>query len=165
VEANATRRRRKYDMKPLFEGKMKPILILPPDSMSTDDIELLNANGICTVVAKDPAAVKFLDPIPSAAERTKTESAAIELGRKIMSKDFWTSAGTRDMICGAYVDLLVKGTSLDPRPSQKEREQEIFDIAKADELRRLAREEAKAQRAEAKLKSDAAKKAKESGKA
>lgn len=140
------------------DGRMKPILILPPDSMTAGDIQLLNNNGICTVVAKNPAAVKFLDPIPSAAERTKTEDAAIALGRKIMNKGFWTNDSTRSEICKAYVDLLVKGTSLDPLPSIKEREQELFDTEKANEIRRLAREEAKAERA-------AKKKAKEASKA
>jgi len=140
-----------------YDGRMKPILILPPDSMSDTDIEVLNANGICTVVAKNPDAVKFLDPIPSAAERTKVEDAAIMLSRKILNGGYWTSDSTRSAICQTYVDLLVAGTALDPRPSKQERELKIFDQAKFDELRRLAREEAKSERAAIKKAKEAAK--------
>jgi hypothetical protein len=113
-------------------------------------LQRLRDNGLCVVEAKEPALVKFLDPIPAVASRTIVENAAIELSRKVMSKSYWTSDHTRNEIATAYVDLLIRGTPLDPMPTKQERELEIFDAAKADELRRLAREEAKAERAAAK---------------
>jgi len=130
----------------MSDERMKPILILPPSEMSAEDMKLLRENGICVVEAKNPALVKFLDPIPSAAERTRTEDAAIELSRKILSREYWQSEETRGELARTYIDLLVKGTRLDPRPTKAEREQQIFDREKEDELRRLAREEAKAER-------------------
>ena len=132
---------------PLFgDQKMKPMIILPPDAMSAEDVDLLRANGLCVVVAKEPSLVKFMDPIPAVSSRTAVENAAIQLSRKIIGKGYWTSTGTRESLAALYVDLLVAGTSLDPRPSKQEREQEIFDVEKAEELRRLARQEAKAER-------------------
>ena len=49
---------------------MKPMIILPPDVMDKENIDLLRENGICVVVAKDPAKVRFVDPIPAVASRT-----------------------------------------------------------------------------------------------
>ena len=136
-------------------GRMKPIIIIPPETMSKEDIKELRDNGLCVVEAADPSRVKFLDPIPSAAERTKHEQAAIQLSRKILSRNFYDSSGhnypvDRSDVAKLYIELLVKGTSLDPDPTAAEREIQIFDSAKADELRRLAREEAKADRQAAK---------------
>jgi hypothetical protein len=45
------------------------------------------------------------------------------------------------------VDMLIKGTELDRNGSTAEQEQRIFTDAKVAELQRLAREEAKAERA------------------
>lgn len=135
---------------------MKPILILPKGALSPEDIEKLNANELCTVETDDPSKIKFLDPIPAAGGRDKIEQAAIELSRKVLSQEFYfhsvNQTATRSDIVKLYVELLVKGTSLDPKPSKAEVEREIFDDAKADEIRRLAREEAKAERAAAKAK-------------
>jgi hypothetical protein len=126
--------------------KMNPIIILPPKAMSGTDIELLRKNGLCVVVAENPATVKFVDPIPAASSRTQIEDAAIKLSRKILSPGFWTNDGTRDSIARTYMDILIKGTALDPSRSQAELEQTVFNDAKRDELIRLAREEAKAER-------------------
>lgn len=123
------------------DGRMKPIIIIPLDTMSDADIKELRDNGLCVVTAKEPGAVKFLDPIPSAAERTKVEDAAIELSRKVLKPGFWTSDSTRQNVAS----WLVKGTRLDPSP-KAERLEAVFDEAKEAELRRLAREEAKEER-------------------
>jgi hypothetical protein len=139
---------------------MKPILILPPDSMSAEDIEKLNANGICTVVCINPAAVKFLDPIPSAAGRGKVEQAAIGLSRKLLN---WQWIGNSNLnadyrldrkdICQLYMDVLMRGTPLSAEPTPEEiqasRQRELehtAHLAKLDEIRRIAREEARAER-------------------
>ncbi len=68
---------------------MKPIIIIPEGAMSAESIKELRDNGICVVEAKDPACVKFLDPIPAAQGRTNVEDAAIQLSRKILNKGFW----------------------------------------------------------------------------
>ena len=137
---------------------MKPIIIIPPDTMSEADIKELRDNGLCVVTAKDPATVKFLDPIPSAAERTKVEDAAIQLSRRILNRDFWANNDTRKTMAENYVDILIRGTALDPKPSQAEVERQTFDSTKLDELRKLAREEAKAERLAAKAKENERKK-------
>lgn len=133
-------------------GRMKPIIILPVGAMDQEAIDTLRENGICVVEAKDPAAVTFLDPIPCISSRTEVENAAIQLSRKVLGPGYWTNEDTRKTIAGTFLDILVKGTALDPRPSRAEQERQIFDTAKADELRRLAREEAKAERIAAKAK-------------
>ena len=138
--------------------RMKPMLVVPTGQMKPSEIKKLNDNGICTVEVKNPSLVKFLDPIPCAAERTGVEQAAIQLSRKLLSRDFHTYGGyashtasdgtklnSRSDIARLYVDLLIKGTALDEAPTQDEEEKKIFDQAKAEELRRLAREEAKAE--------------------
>jgi hypothetical protein len=130
---------------------MKPIIILPPNEMSDHNINMLRENGLCVVVAKHPAAVKFVDPLPAVSSRTQIEDAAIRLSRKLLSDqgtnyDYNTKAAFSRM----YVQLLVAGTPLDPEPTQQEIEKRVFDETKLDELRKLARDEAKAERLEAK---------------
>lgn len=129
---------------------MKPILILPPNTMSAEDIKILRDNDICVVVAKDPAKVKFVDPIPAASSRTQIEQAAITLSRKLLHRQ-WnhiTADGTIGVntISRLYVECLIAGTPLDEKGSREEQEQRFFDMHKRDELARLAKEEARAER-------------------
>lgn len=124
------------------------MIILPPDTMSEADMKLLRENNICVVVAKDPAKVKFVDPIPAASERTQIENAAIEFSRKILRGDIFS--GNRGDFAKLYVDCLVKGTPLSSGPTIEERELAYFTEAKLSAIRDLAREEAKAERAAAK---------------
>ena len=140
---------------------MKPIIILPPDTMSEEHIKLLRENDLCVVVAKDPAKVKFVDPIPASSSRTQMESAAIKLSRILLNGSWghWSQSGCigRDTAAKIYVDLLVEGTPLEHGYVEPAvREQNIFDQAKADELRKLAREEAKAEHAAKKAKKSVA---------
>lgn len=140
---------------------MNPIIILPENAMSADDIKRLNDNGICVVSAKDPAAVKFVDPIPSAAQRTKIEDAAIELSRKLLGP--WKHelpSMRRSEVAQMYVELLTKGT---PLGQDKEREQKLFDDTKFAEIQQLARQEAREERA--KIKAEKAAQRKESQRA
>lgn len=129
---------------------MKPIIILPPDAMNSTQIAMLRQNGLCVVTAKDPAAVKFLDPLPAVSARGKIEQAAIALSRKVMSKGFWSNDDTRALMAKTFIDLLVEGTPLDPNPSPEEQEKKIFSQAKIEEIRRLAIQEAREERAAAK---------------
>lgn len=130
----------------MAENSMQPVIILPPWQMSPEDLQRLRDNCLCVVESQNPERVKFLDPIPAAAERGKIETAAIELSRKIMKSGFWESNHTLQLVIEHFFDILVKGSKLDPKPSQQEREQQIFDEEKQMEIRRLAREEAKAER-------------------
>ena len=129
---------------------MKPIIILPPGAMSEPNLKMLRDNGLCVVVAKDPAKVKFLDPIPAAASRTATENAAIKLSRKLLTAGFWKNDSNRQEIAVHYLDILLKGTPLDPEPSQEERERKAFDDSKLDEMRRLGVQEAREERTKVK---------------
>lgn len=132
--------------------KFKPILLIPPDCVSDDDVKRLNDNGMCTVVAKDPALIKFLDPIPSISSRTGIENAAIKLSRKLLNRQFHSTTGLLGYsdIYKLYLDLVIAGTPLDAQPSAEEVEKKIFNEAKAEEIRKLAREEAKEERAKLK---------------
>lgn len=146
-EAKSKGNRSSYDV---FKGVvMKPLIIMPKGAMSSKDKEKLTKNNICVVEAETPSLVKFVDSVPEIASRTQIEQAAIQLSRKVLDKNTWgyNNSDTSKEMAKMYVDLLVKGTPLDPRPTQEEQEKEIFNQAKADELRRLAREEARAERA------------------
>lgn len=101
------------------DGRMKPILIIPPETIDAEGVQLLRDNGLCVVVAKDPDAVKFLDPIPTMVDRSRVEQASIDLSRKLLSKDSFPSngLGTRADVCRLFVDLLLAGVPLDPSQS------------------------------------------------
>jgi len=129
---------------------MKPIIILPPDTVSDPDIQLLRDNDLCVVVAKEPGAVKFLDPLPVASSRDQIENAAIQLSRRLLRGDIL--ANYRGELCSLFARILVEGTPLQPGPTQAENEKDNYDVARIDEVRRLAREDAKAERAAKKAK-------------
>ncbi len=133
---------------------MKPIIILPPDVMSEENIKLLRENDLCVVIAKDPCKVKFVDPIPAVSSRTQMETAALKLSRVLLNGAWgnWTNANlvSHSDIARIYTDILIAGTPLDKNGSNEEREQRYFNDEKMSEIRRLAREDAKAERAAAK---------------
>lgn len=140
---------------------MKPIIVLPKGAMSPENVDQLRANDMCVVETDDPAAVKFLDPIPSVMQRSKVEEAAIQLSRKVLSGLFnGTYPLSRAELCVMYVECLVRGTPLSKEPSQQEMEQKAYDEARLDEKRRIAREDARAEAAEKRATAAAAKAAK-----
>ena len=119
--------------------------------MSEKDKESLIQNNICVVEADDPSLVKFVDSIPAIASRTEIEQAAIQLSRKVLNRDTWShGSDIPKEAAKMFIDILIKGTPLDPRGTQKEQEERLFTDEKQNELRRLAREEAKAERLAAK---------------
>jgi hypothetical protein len=132
------------------------MMILPPGLMSDKDMQLLRDNGICVVTAEDPARVKFVDPIPVVSSRTQIEHAAIQLSRRILNGECKNSAGYLDTgsVYSKFINLVVSGSPLDPKPTREEIERRIFDETKADEIRKIAREEARAER-QAKKEADA----------
>lgn len=127
---------------------MKPMIILPPDAMSEENIKLLRENDICVVVASNPAAVRFVDPIPAISSRTDIENAAIQLSRKVLNPGIWNSSSdVPGMLAKLYIECLIKGTPLDPLPSQKEVEKKAYDFERIEEMRRLAKQDAREEQA------------------
>jgi hypothetical protein len=129
------------------KSEIQPMIVLPIGAMTPEDIKVLRDNGICVVECKEPGAIKFIDPIPSAVARTKIEDACIRLSRKILDKHefhriFGNDLGSIDQsnFTRLYVELLVQGTPLDPAPDEERR---IFDQKKRAEIEKLAREEAR----------------------
>ena len=135
---------------------MNPIIIIPPGEISVDDIRELRANGLCVVEAKNPASVKFVDPIPAQSSRTQIEDAAIKLSRKIFDASKWNADyhgsmdSLRKELMKAYLGFLIEGSPLDSRLTQAEQERKVYDTARLDEVQRMAREEARAERAKKK---------------
>lgn len=126
---------------------MKPIIIVPPKVLNDEALTLLRENGLCVIVADDPSKVRFLDPIPSASSRTSIESAAVKLSR-ILLNGMWGNYSTsgvigRDEFCKIFVDILVDGTPLQKGPTQAEVEKREYDAAHLDEVRKIAREDAR----------------------
>lgn len=139
---------------------MKPILIVPEGQMSAESIKVLNDNDICTVEAKDPSQIKFVDPIPAISNRTEIEVACIKLSRFLMIESTNDYSVTRKEIASYYLKFLSEGTPLDRNGTHEEQKKRIYDMAFADEVDKIARQDA---RDEAKRKRDekAAKKAAE----
>lgn len=94
---------------------MKPVMILPPGAMSAEDIALLNANDLCVVVADDPAAVRFLDPLPAQSSRNDVENAAIRLTRCLLTGEGFrtdTTVYDRSVIASKFALLLMESVPL-----------------------------------------------------
>lgn len=128
------------------EINMKPIIILPPDAVTAEDIQILRDNDLCVVVAKDPATVKFVDPIPSASSRTEIENAAIQLSRRMLAGELQGKYDKAN-VSSLYVDILLKGTPLDADQLDKETHtRQWFNTEYFEEVKRLAREEAREDR-------------------
>lgn len=141
---------------------MKPILVIPPETIDAEGVKELRDNGVCVVVALDPAKVKFLDSIPCAMARTNAEQAAIELSRKVLDPREYThtlsngdqAIAKRD-VWKFFMEAVVSGTTLDPNGTREEQEQSIIDEARRAELRAIGREEARAEAARKKAESAA----------
>lgn len=129
---------------------MKPMMIVPPGLFSDSARKQLKDNGICVVVAKDPAKVRFMDPIPAISSRSAMEGACIKMSRLLLNRmwgDFTTSGHlTQEDIVKMFVSFLVEGTDLGKDPTKSETEKEVYDQAHWDEVRKIAREDARAER-------------------
>jgi len=128
---------------------MKPMMIVPPGVLTDPNVKQLRDNGICVVVAKDPSRVRFVDPIPATSSRTNMEQAAIGLSRKLLNWPWGDQSYSwnKGDFCNMYIELLLKGTSLDSRGTVEEQCDEAYRLEKLEESRRMAREDAKAERA------------------
>lgn len=122
--------------------------------MSPKAVEQLNGNGFCVVEAKDPARVKFIDPIPSQSSRTEIEDAAIKLSR-VMLNGNWRGMWNADSVSqsGAahiFCQFLMQGTALDSRGTIDDQKKEAYQREQIEEMRRVAREDVRAERVAAK---------------
>ncbi len=94
--------------------RMKPMMILPPDAVSRDNIKQLRDNGICVVIAKDPTVIKFIEPPPFnyTSDYSQQEMAAIELSRRLLTSggadDYWQKKNFTDL----FVKILIEGSPL-----------------------------------------------------
>jgi len=138
---------------------VKPIIIVPTKTLSAENLKLLRDNDLCVIECKDPAKVKFLDPIPSAVQRTKVEDAAIKLSRILLNETwgYYSNANSLSKAdcCRIYVDMLIKGTALDRHGTIEEQRENAYNYAFKEETEKLARQEAR--EARAKKKAEAAK--------
>jgi hypothetical protein len=86
---------------------MKPILIIPPDQMSKEDIDRLRENDICVVEAKEPSEIRFVDPPPSG-NYDQVVEASLALSRWVINNPTGTfeaktlSAYWAQMLMGAH---------------------------------------------------------------
>lgn len=130
---------------------MKPMIIVPPELLAAADRKALEENGICVVVASDPAKLRFADPMPAASSRNEIEHAAIKFSRILLNRQWgnYSTLGTIgiDIFTRIYVDCLIEGTQLDKAGCREEQEQAIIDSARRDELARIGREEARSEAA------------------
>jgi len=143
---------------------MKPIIIVPTKTLSPENLKMLRDNELCVIEAKDPAKIKFLDPIPSASQHDKAEAAAISLSRILLNgqwAEYDSSAQIgRSTFSRIFVDLLIKGTALDRNGTIAQQRDNEYNYAYAQEVAKLAREDARNERA--KKKKEAEEKAKQS---
>lgn len=152
-------------MKPMND--MKPMIILPPDTMSAEDIKKMDENGICVVVSNDPSKVKFVDPLPAKSSRTEIEAAAIRMSRILLNGQ-WGDISNSSLIglsefARLYVRCLINGTPLDkngPAEETLEKNRQLdYSEAYRLEVQKIAREDARAER-QKKKEAEAAAKAK-----
>lgn len=92
------------------QKRIQPIVILPPDKMSDEDVQRLRDNGICVVVCGDPDAVRFMEPPPGNYEAA--ELAAIELFRYVMQHNS-SSCWERRQLAEIWAGILIRGTRLE----------------------------------------------------
>ncbi len=140
---------------------MKPMIVLPPKLMSDKDVQILRDNGLCVVIAQDPSKVRFVDPIPASSARTEIENAAIQLSRKVLNPNTWKDPDYVKNFTSMFVEILIAGTPLSSGPTQKEKEDSVYNAEKMDMIRKMAREDAKSER-DAKKAAEAAAKTKTS---
>lgn len=95
----------------MSDARIKPLIILPKNQMSAEDIQRLNDNGLCVVEAEDPSLVRFAEP-PPAMEYDVRERAALQLFRRLMQRT--NASYTRTDIANFYCDFILNGSPLEP---------------------------------------------------
>lgn len=90
--------------------RTKPVVIIEPGAMSKRDVAKMNKAGITVVEAKNPEAIRFLDPPPF--DRNAQERAAIELCRVLLQSGSIGTSYQRYNIAEMYVKLLLEGSPI-----------------------------------------------------
>jgi hypothetical protein len=103
-----------------MSDKLKPVLVVPPKSISRDDIEKVEAQGGFLVVeCADPDAARFLFPPPEA-DLDQQAQAALALMRMVLSSQAHTF--TRGDLTRWFVDVLLNAPQPKPiKPIKAER--------------------------------------------
>ena len=92
--------------------KMKPVMIVPKGALSKADLKRLNDNFICVVEAKDPAAVRWMEPYPQG--YNVQELAAIELARGLLRDGKLPGHGynVKQTVGALYAEILLRSDPL-----------------------------------------------------
>lgn len=94
------------------EPKILPVVIIKPGAMTKEAQAAMNRAGITVVEAKDPSAIRFLNP-PSP-NRTAQEKAAIELCRVLLTSEGLTMSDSyKDFTAKLYIQCLLKGSAFE----------------------------------------------------
>lgn len=97
---------------PSSTQRTKPVIIIEPGAMAKRDIDKMCRCGISVIEAKNPPAIRFLDPPPF--DRDRQERAAIALCRILLthqSKGPFYVSDISQMFC----KLLMEGDALSSR--------------------------------------------------
>lgn len=113
---------------------MKPMIFISPGEMNSAHMTELRKNGICVVVTKNPASIRFVDPLPAAHDRGKIELAAIAFSRKVLKQGFWRDPDYRKTITEIFVDCMIGGTPLDSEETQQEVEKKVYSQERMEEV-------------------------------
>src|ERR1017187_4305303 len=89
--------------------RMQPVIISPVGAVSKADMRRLNRNGFVVVEAKDPSAVRFMEPPPEG--YNTQEKAAIALCRYLLSNENGLNRN-RTEIQASYSHFLLEGWPL-----------------------------------------------------
>ena len=90
-------------------NRMKPVIILPVEHVSKDDIAELRANGFCVIEAKEPDSVRFMEPPPMG--YSEQEKAAIKLCRHLLAQPNHANF-TRESISSLLSWFFIQGSPL-----------------------------------------------------
>lgn len=136
--------------------QMKPMIVLPVGEVTPEDIQQLRDNGICVIEAKEPANVRFVEPLESSLGQDDFARAAIQLTRRILCGEV---GGFAKGDCSKLLaEILIKGSPIDPAETPQEYAANLFDEFKDCEIAELAKKAAEIEMApkleEAKLKAD-----------
>jgi hypothetical protein len=103
---------------------MQPILVLPPDEMSPEDMQRLRDNGICVVEAKHPGELRFIDPPPVGNHDQVTE-ASLNLTRFVVNN--YQSGGSYNAkdLAGYWAHMLINAHA-----TQKQQVERVAPVKK-----------------------------------
>jgi hypothetical protein len=93
------------------DKRIRPVIIIPPKTLSKKDIKKMSENGFCVVEAEDPSKVRYLDT-PPPYDYSDQERAAIQLCKVLLSSGVPTTNWQKMTITEKFIELLIKGSPL-----------------------------------------------------